>query len=135
MFTNHLIFFLVPLPLQHPVLVQRRMRYEILQSMDKISKPKMKGVMNKSELIDELATRTGYKPILTDKMVRIFFDRIKVALRTGDKVEIRGFGSFTLKKYRGYTGRNPKTGEKVEVKPKQLPVFRTGKDLRSRVNR
>ena len=91
--------------------------------------------MNKSELIDELATRTGYKPRLTDKMVRIFFDRIKVALRTGDKVEIRGFGSFTLKEYRGYTGRNPKTGEKVEVKPKQLPVFRTGKDLRSRVNR
>ena len=95
----------------------------------------MQGVMNKSELIDELATRTGYKPILTNKMVRIFFDRIKIALRTGDKVEIRGFGSFTLKKYRGYTGRNPKTGEKVEVKPKQLPVFRTGKDLRSRVNR
>jgi len=95
----------------------------------------MKGVMNKSELIDELATLTGYKPRLTDKMVRIFFDRIKVALKTGDKVEIRGFGSFTLKKYRGYTGRNPKTGEKVEVKSKQFPVFRTGKDLRSRVNR
>ena len=91
--------------------------------------------MNKSELIDELATRTGYKPKLTDKMVRIFFDRIKVALRTGDKVEIRGIASYTLKKYRGYTGRNPKTGEKVEVKPKQLPVFRTGKDLRNRVNR
>ena len=52
--------------------------------------------MNKSKLIDELATLTGYKPGLTDKMVRIFFDRIKVALKTGDKVEIRGFGSFTL---------------------------------------
>ena len=91
--------------------------------------------MNKSKLIDELAILTGYKPRLTDKIVRIFFGRIKVALRTGDKVEIRGFGSFTLKKYKGYTGRNPKTGEKVEVKPKQLPVFRTGKDLRSRVNR
>ena len=91
--------------------------------------------MNKSELIDELATLTGYNPRLTDKMVRIFFERIKIALRAGDKVEIRGFGSFTLKKYRGYTGRNPKTGEKVEVKSKQLPVFRTGKDLRSRVNR
>ena len=95
----------------------------------------MQGVMNKSELIDELATRTEYKPILIDKMVRIFFDRIKVALRAGDKVEIRGFGSFTLKNYRGYTGRNPKTGETVAVKPKKLPVFRTGKDLRSRVNR
>jgi len=90
--------------------------------------------MNKSELIEELATKTGYNPKLTDKMVRIFFDRIKAALSAGDKVEIRGFGSFTLKQYQGYIGRNPKTGETVEVKPKQLPVFRTGKDLRSRVN-
>ena len=90
--------------------------------------------MNKSELIEELAAKTGYNPKLTDKIVRIFFDRIKVALSAGDKVEIRGFGSFTLKQYKGYIGRNPKTGETVEVKPKQLPVFRTGKDLRSRVN-
>ena len=90
--------------------------------------------MNKSELIEELAAKSGYNPKLTDKMVRIFFDRIKAALSAGDKVEIRGFGSFTLKKYKGYIGRNPKTGETVEVKPKQLPVFRTGKDLRSRVN-
>ena len=90
--------------------------------------------MNKSELIEELAAKTGYNPKLTDKMVRIFFDRIKAALSAGDKVEIRGFGSFTLKKYKGYIGRNPKTGETVEVNPKQLPVFRTGKDLRSRVN-
>jgi integration host factor subunit beta len=90
--------------------------------------------MNKSELIENLATKTGYNPKLTDKMVRIFFDRIKAALSAGDKVEIRGFGSFTLKKYKGYIGRNPKTGETVDVKPKQLPVFRTGKDLRSRVN-
>ena len=90
--------------------------------------------MNKSELIEELAAKTGYNPKLTDKMVRIFFDRIKAALSAGDKVEIRGFGSFTLKKYKGYIGRNPKTGETVEVKPKQLPVFRTGKNLRSRVN-
>ena len=90
--------------------------------------------MNKSELIEDLAAKTGYNPKLTDKMVRIFFDRIKAALSAGDKVEIRGFGSFTLNKYKGYIGRNPKTGETVEVKPKELPVFRTGKDLRSRVN-
>ena len=90
--------------------------------------------MNKSELIEELEAKTGYNPKSTDKMVRIFFDRIKAALSAGDKVEIRGFGSVTLKKYKGYIGRNPKTGQTVEVKPKQLPVFRTGKDLRSRVN-
>ena len=91
--------------------------------------------MNKSELIEELSERTGHSPRLTDQIVRIFFDRIKSALSAGDKVEIRGFGSFTLKKYNGYFGRNPKTGETVDVKPKQLPVFRTGKDLRSRVNK
>ena len=91
--------------------------------------------MNKSELIEELSERTGHSAKLTDQTVRIFFDRIKNALSAGDKVEIRGFGSFTLKKYRGYFGRNPKTGETVDVKPKQLPVFRTGKDLRSRVNK
>ena len=91
--------------------------------------------MNKSELIEELSVQTGHNPKLTDKSVRIFFDRIKAALNAGDKVEIRGFGSFTLKNYKGYSGRNPKTGETVDVKPKKLPVFRTGKDLRSRVNK
>ena len=91
--------------------------------------------MNKSELIEKLAERTGYSPKLTDKTVRIFFDRLKYALKVNDKVEIRGFGSFNLNKYKGYTGRNPKTGETVEVKQKQLPVFRPGKDLRSRVNK
>ena len=91
--------------------------------------------MNKSELIEELSVQTGHNPKLTDKSVRIFFDRIKDALNAGDKVEIRGFGSFTLKNYKGYSGRNPKTGEKVDVKPKKLPVFRTGKDLRGRVNK
>ena len=91
--------------------------------------------MNKSELIEELSLQTGHNPKLTDKSVRIFFDRIKDALNAGDKVEIRGFGSFTLKNYKGYSGRNPKTGETVDVKPKKLPVFRTGKDLRSRVNK
>ena len=85
--------------------------------------------MNKSELIEELSERTGHSPKLIDQTVRIFFDRIKNALSAGDKVEIRGFGSFTLKKYRGYFGRNPKTGETVDVKPKQLPVFRTGKEI------
>ena len=91
--------------------------------------------MNKSELIEELSVQTGHNPKLTDKSVRIFFDRIKDALNAGDKVEIRGFGSFTLINFKGYSGRNPKTGETVDVKPKELPVFRTGKDLRSRVNK
>ena len=66
--------------------------------------------------------------------VNIFFSNIKQALAAGDKVEIRGFGSFLLKSYNAYTGRNPKSGEKVYVPRKELPFFRAGKDLRGRVN-
>ena len=75
----------------------------------------MHSVMNKSELIEELSVQTGHNPKLTDKSVRIFFDRIKDALNAGDKVEIRGFGSFTLKNYKGYSGRNPKEKESLKA--------------------
>jgi integration host factor subunit beta len=91
--------------------------------------------MNKSQMIDKLAEQTGYNAKVTDKVVRVFFDSIKEALATGDKVEIRGFGSFSLKHYESYHGRNPRTGETVLVSPKRLPVFRTGKDLRLRVDK
>ncbi|MGK5095351.1 HU family DNA-binding protein [Deltaproteobacteria bacterium TL4] len=91
--------------------------------------------MNKSQLIEKLATQSNCNVRVADKVVRIFFDSIKTALNTGDRVEIRGFGSFVLKEYEGYTGRNPKTGAKVKVPPKKLPVFRTGKDLKERVDR
>lgn len=89
--------------------------------------------MNKSQLIENLSEKTNRSINETEQTVRIFFDNIKKALAEGDKVEIRGFGSFVLKKYKGYTGRNPKTGEPVEVEPKVLPVFRTGKDLKERI--
>lgn len=89
--------------------------------------------MNKSQLIENLSEKTNRSINEAEQTVRIFFDNIKKALAEGDKVEIRGFGSFVLKKYKGYTGRNPKTGEPVEVEPKVLPVFRTGKDLKERI--
>ncbi|MBF0287418.1 MAG: integration host factor subunit beta [SAR324 cluster bacterium] len=89
--------------------------------------------MNKSQLIEELAEKTDHHVRVADKVVNIFFDNIKNALSDGDKVEIRGFGSFFLKEYDGYTGRNPKTGDKVNVPSKKLPVFRTGKDLKEKV--
>lgn len=89
--------------------------------------------MNKSQLIEELANRTEQHSRITDKVVNLFFDNIKSALADGDKVEIRGFGSFFIKEYDSYTGRNPKTGAKVKVPKKRLPVFRTGKDLKERV--
>ena len=90
--------------------------------------------MNKSQMIENLATETGAHIRVADRVVRLFFDSIKNALKNGDRVEIRGFGSFDIKDYEEYMGRNPKTGEKVYVSPKRLPVFRTGKDLKKRVN-
>ncbi|MBF0280548.1 MAG: integration host factor subunit beta [SAR324 cluster bacterium] len=88
--------------------------------------------MNKSQLIEALADKTG-RPRITDRVVNLFFDSVKSALAEDDKVEIRGFGSFFLKEYEGYIGRNPKTGEQVKVPGKKLPVFRTGKDMKERV--
>lgn len=90
--------------------------------------------MNKSQLGDKLAMATGKSSRVTDEVVNIFFTSIKHALAAGDRVEIRGFGTFALRTYRAYTGRNPKTGEKVLVPLKKLPQFRTGKDLQDKLN-
>ena len=90
--------------------------------------------MNKSQLIDKLAISTQQTNKVAEGAVNIFFDNIKQALSDGDKVEIRGFGSFMLKSYNAYVGRNPKTGERVHVPQKVLPFFRAGKDLRLQVD-
>ena len=90
--------------------------------------------MNKSQLIDKLAVLTNQTNKVAEGAVNIFFTNIKQALPAGDKVEIRGFGSFLLKSYNAYTGRNPKPGERVFVPKKELPFFRAGKDLREKVN-
>ena len=90
--------------------------------------------MNKSQLIDKLAVLTNQTNKVAEGAVNIFFNNIKEALSSTDKVEIRGFGSFLLKSYGAYTGRNPKTGDKVLVPEKLLPFFRGGKDLRKRVD-
>lgn len=89
--------------------------------------------MNKSQLIDKLAVLTNQTNKVAEGAVNIFFSNVKQALAAGDKVEIRGFGSFLLKRYNSYTGRNPKTGGKVNVPRKELPFFRAGKDLREMV--
>ena len=64
----------------------------------------------------------------------MFFDDMTQALIKGDRVEIRGFGSFKMKAYKGYTGRNPRSGVKTELQPKRLPFFKVGKELRERVD-
>jgi integration host factor subunit beta len=91
--------------------------------------------MNKAELAQALSTTNGLSKAEAAKIVSIFFDQMANALEKGDRVEIRGLCSFYVKDYPGYTGRNPKTGETVEIAPKKLPVFKCGKGLRERVNK
>ena len=90
--------------------------------------------MNKSELITKLAQECSLSTDDADLCVDIFVDEMKKALLEGNRIEIRGFGSFKMKDYGGYKGRNPKTGEKVDVKPKRMPFFRAGKELKEFVN-
>ena len=91
--------------------------------------------MNKLEVIQSLCTQNGLSKAEATKIVSIFFEQMATALEKGDRVEIRGLCSFYVKDYPGYTGRNPKTGETVEIAPKKLPYFKCGKGLRERVNR
>lgn len=90
--------------------------------------------MNKSDLIAMLADKEGLTLKTAESAVNTVFGSIEQALVRGDRVEIRGFGSFQVKDYEGYDGWNPKTGEVVKVQPKKLPVFKVGKELRERVD-
>lgn len=90
--------------------------------------------MNKSELIKALAEETNISFDDASLVVNTFIDSMKTALVDGDRIEIRGFGSFKIKEYGGYSGRNPKTGDSVTVIPKRLPFFRAGKELKDFIN-
>lgn len=90
--------------------------------------------MTKSELIQKLAQECRLSNDDADMCVEIFVDEMKKALLEGKRIEVRGFGSFFMKEYGGYTGRNPKTGESVQVKPKRMPFFKAGKELKDLVN-
>jgi len=79
--------------------------------------------MNKLELISALKTRTDISKSEAATVVEVFFDNMADTLAGGDRVEIRGLCSFYVKEYKSYTGRNPKTGEKVVIKPKKTPIF------------
>ena len=90
--------------------------------------------MNKVQLIQALKDATNLSRSKAAAVVDIFFNEMAEALANGDRVEIRGLCSFFVKEYGSYTGRNPKTGDKVKVKPKKLPFFKPGKELRERVD-
>jgi len=91
--------------------------------------------MTKSELIARLAERNPHLYLRdVEKIVETVFDEISDALSRGDRVELRGFGAFSVKHRDARTGRNPRTGETVHVEAKRLPFFKTGKGLRERLN-
>ena len=90
--------------------------------------------MTKSDLIETLNKEFDITKPEATTIVNLFFDEMSNALSKGDRVEIRGLCSFYVKKYKGYTGRNPRTRERVKVKGKKLPFFKPGKELRERAN-
>lgn len=91
--------------------------------------------MTKSELIEKVVQTHGFLNMkVSEIVVNTVFDSIEDALKSGDKVEIRGFGSFTIRERLGREARNPKSGEVVRIPSKRTPFFKTGKDLKERVN-
>jgi integration host factor subunit beta len=90
--------------------------------------------MNKSQLIERIAKEEGITIKNAASVVNVVFDSMAESLSKGDRVEIRGFGSFKVKSYDSYQGRNPKTGEIIQVKEKKLPYFKVGKEMKERVD-
>ena len=90
--------------------------------------------MNKSDLIEALSKGKDLTKTKAEEVVDLVFIEMPNALVAGDRVEIRGLGSFKVKSYDGYKGRNPKTGRQIKVKPKKLPFFKCGKELKERVD-
>ena len=89
--------------------------------------------MTRADLVDSLARKHKIQRAVAECVVDGFFDGVSRALQAGARVEVRGFGTFTARRYRGYEGRNPKSGALITVRPKVLPFFKVGKELRERV--
>ncbi len=90
--------------------------------------------MNKSDLVVSLARESDLPLRKSEEIVNLVFGTMSKALLKGDRIEVRGFGSFEIRQYGNYTGRNPKTGEKIAVNGKKLPFFKAGKELKEKVN-
>lgn len=89
--------------------------------------------MNKMDIINKLASDINVNQKIAKIAVDTIIDSIKKAITKDERVEIRGFGSFTLREYKAYRGRNPKSGETVDVEPKKLPYFKVGKELKEMI--
>ncbi len=90
--------------------------------------------MNKSDLMTALKEKDHLSRQEAEKIVNVFFNSIEDSLSNGGRVEIRGFGSFTVNSYKSYVGRNPKTGAQIRVPAKRLPFFKVGKELKELVD-
>jgi integration host factor subunit beta len=90
--------------------------------------------MNKSGLVRTLQEEVGISKAKAEAVIDIFFDAMSDALVRGDRIEMRGLCSIFVKNYRGYVGRNPKSGVPVKISPKKLPFFKCGKELKERVD-
>ncbi len=90
--------------------------------------------MNKSDLAKQLSIKTNITKKKSNEIIKIIFDSLIDALIDNDRIEIRGFGSFVIREYDTYTGRNPRTGHNIEVQAKRLPFFKVGKDLKEKIN-
>lgn len=102
--------------------------------MNDLARLAMGAPMNKSELIENVAQRMNLPKKKAEDVVNLIFDGMTNTLVRGNRIEIRGLGSFTVKNYGSYVGRNPRTGESIQVRPKRLPFFKVGKELRERVD-
>ena len=91
--------------------------------------------MTKAKMVDIFSKETRLPRTKAEELVSCVFDILEEALEKEQRIEIRGFGSFEIRKYKAYQGRNPRTGSTVQVKPKRLPFFKVGKELRERLNR
>lgn len=90
--------------------------------------------MNKSELIERLAERSGINVMQSEDIVNLIYRKLRDTMIAGGRIEIRGFGSFVVKVYKAYRGRNPKTGSPISVPGKRLPFFKVGKELKERID-
>lgn len=91
--------------------------------------------MNKSELIEKLSLRSGISLMQAEEIVALVITKMRETMANGGRIEIRGFGSFVVKEYEAYQGRNPKTGTTIHVPPKKLPFFKVGKELKERIDK
>ena len=91
-------------------------------------------VMTKAGLVDEVARNVQVTKKQAEMIVNLVLDSIVDSLQHGEKIELRGFGSFRIRNRKSRLGRNPKTGEKVEVPPKRIPYFKPGKELKELIN-